>query len=127
MTAIFIPFYIAITLAIGFWASKRVKTTTDFMLAGKSLSTSFVGVTIFATWFGSSFVMGNPSYFVTNGISSFVTLIVSGFICLLLVGYFYAKRLYKMNIVTVGDFFRLRYNKRLDSAVSVILIFAYPH
>jgi len=127
MIAIFIPLYIVITLAIGFWASKRVKTTTDFTLAGKSLSTSFVGVTIFATWFGSSFVMGNPSYFVTNGISSFVALIISGFICLLLVGYFYAKKLYQMNIVTLGDFFGIRYNKKLDSAVSVILIFAYPH
>ena len=127
MIAIFIPLYIVITLAIGFWASKRVKTSTDFTLAGKSLSTSFVGVTIFATWFGSSFVMGNPSYFVANGISSFVALIVSGFICLLLVGYFYAKKLYLMNIVTIGDFFRIRYNKKLDSAVSVILILAYPH
>jgi SSS family transporter len=125
--AIFIPIYILITLAIGFWASKRVKSSTDFTLAGKSLSTSFVGVTIFATWFGSSYVMGNPSYFVTNGISSFVALIVSGFVCLILVGYFYAKKLYQMNIVTVGDFFRIRYNKRLDSAVSGILIFTYPH
>lgn len=127
MIAIFIPIYILITLAIGFWASKRIKTSTDFTLAGKSLSTSFVGVTIFATWFGSSYVMGNPSYFVTNGISSFVALIVAGFICLILVGYFYAKKLYQMNIVTVGDFFRIRYNKRLDSAVSFILILAYPH
>ena len=127
MLKIFIPIYILITLAIGFWASKRVKTSTDFTLAGKSLSTSFVGVTIFATWFGSSFVMGNPSYFVTDGIASFVALILSGFICLILVGYFYAKKLYQMNIVTIGDFFRIRYNKRMDSAISVILILAYPH
>lgn len=127
MIAIFIPIYIVITLAIGFWASKRVKTTTDFTLAGKSLSSSFVGVTIFANWFGSSFVMGNPSYFVTNGISSFVALVLSGFICLVLIGYFYAKRLYKMNIVTVADFFRARYNKKLETAVSFIMIFTYPH
>ena len=127
MLKIFIPIYILITLSIGFWASKRVKTSTDFTLAGKSLSTSFVGVTIFATWFGSSFVMGNPSYFVTDGIASFVALILSGFICLILVGYFYAKKLYEMNIVTIGDFFRIRYNKRMDSAISIILILAYPH
>ena len=127
MIAVFIPFYIVITLAIGFWASKRIKTTTDFTLAGKSLSTSFVGVTIFATWFGSSNVMGTPSYFVTNGISYFVALIISAAFCLVLVGYFYAKKLYKMNIVTVGDFFQLRYNKKMDTAVSVIMIFAYPH
>ena len=42
-------------------------------------------------------------------------------------GYFYAKKLYQLNIVTIGDFFRIRYNKRMDSAISVILILAYPH
>jgi SSS family transporter len=116
-----------VTLAIGFWASKRIKTATDFTLAGKSLSTSFVGVTIFATWFGSSYVMGNPSYFVTNGISSYVALVVSTAACLVLVGYFYAKKLYEMNIVTVGDFFHVRYNQKLETAVSIIMIFTYPH
>jgi len=32
MLAISIVVYIAATLAIGFWASKRVKTTNDFTL-----------------------------------------------------------------------------------------------
>ena len=127
MLIYFIPLYLIITLAIGFWASKKIKTSSDFTLAGKSLSTSFVGVTIFATWFGSSYVMGNPSYFVTNGISSYVALIVSTAACLVLVGYFYAKKLYKMNIVTVGDFFRVRYNQKLETTVSIIMIFTYPH
>lgn len=104
MILIFIPLYIVVTLAIGFWASKRIRTTTDYMLAGRGLSTCFVGVTIFATWFGSSYLMGNPSYFMTNGFSSFVALIISGGICLTVVGYFYAKRLYQMNIAPVGDF-----------------------
>lgn len=127
MILVFIPLYIVITLAIGFWASKRIKTTKDYMLAGKGLSTSFVGVTIFATWFGSSYIMGNPSYFVTDGFSSFVALIISGGLCLTLVGYFYAKKLYQMNIVTVSDFFRIRYNKKLETTVSFIIIFTYPH
>lgn len=71
--------------------------------------------------------MGNPSYFVTNGVSSYVALIVSTASCLVLVGYFYAKKLYKMNIVTVGDFFRVRYNQKLETTVSIIMIFTYPH
>ena len=125
MLVIFIPLYIAITLAIGFWASKRIKTTTDFTLAGKSLSTSFVGVTIFATWFGASSIMGNPGRFVENGFASFVTLILSSGICLIIVGSLFAKKLYKMNIVTVGDFFKLRFSKNLDLAISIILVLSY--
>jgi Na+/proline symporter len=78
MLAVLIPLYILITFGIGFWASTKVKTTEDFTLAGKSLSTSFIGVTLFATWFGSSQIMGNPGYFVEEGIVSFMTLAVSG-------------------------------------------------
>jgi Na+/proline symporter len=127
MLLLFIPLYIVITLSIGFWASKRIKTTQDYTLAGKSLSTSFVGVTIFATWFGSNNIMGTPSYFVNNGFSAFVALVLAGCTCLVIVGFFYARRLYQMNIVTVGDFFRIRYSKKMDTTISVILIFTYPH
>ena len=127
LLAAFIPIYILVTLAIGFWASKRIKTSSDFTLAGKSLSTSFVGVTLFATWFGSSQIMGNPGHFVENGFTSFVTLILTSGICLGAVGYFYTARLYRMNIVTVGDFFRIRFNKKLDLAISCLMVLAYPH
>ncbi len=126
MLVFFIPVYLIATLAIGFWASKKIKTSGDFTLAGKSLSTSFVGVTLFATWFGSSQIMGNPSHFVENGFSSFVTLVLGSGLCLLLVGMFYARKLYRLNIVTIGDFFQSRYNKKIDLTISVILVFSYP-
>ncbi len=127
MLVIFIPLYLAVTLAIGFWASTRIKTTDDFTLAGKSLSTSFVGVTLFATWFGSSQIMGNPGHFVENGFISFVTLVLTNGICLGIVGFFYTKKLYELNIVTIGDFFKIRYNKTLDLVISVIMVLTYPH
>ncbi len=122
---IFIPLYIAVTLAIGFWASTRIKTAKDFTLAGRSLSTSIVGVTIFATWFGSSSIMGNPSHFIERGVAAFVTNIFAGSLCLVFVAFFYVKRLYRMNISTVGDFIRIRFNAPLELALSIILILTY--
>jgi SSS family transporter len=127
MISFFIIFYLLITLGIGFWASRRIKNSGDFMLAGKSLSTVLVGVTLFATWFGSSQIMGNPSYFIKDGFISYVTLILSGGICLFIVGQFFARKLYRMNIVTISDFFRIRYNKKLEMASSVLMVFSYPH
>ena len=126
MITSFILIYLLLTLAIGFWASKKVKTSSDFMLAGKSLSTSFVGVTLFATWFGSSQIMGTPHNFIENGFSSFMTLIVAGSLCLILVGQFYAPKLYRMNIVTVNDFFRIKYNKKIELVTSLLMVFSYP-
>lgn len=127
MISFFIIFYLLITLGIGFWASKRIKNSGDFMLAGKSLSTLLVGVTLFATWFGSSQIMGNPGYFIKDGFISYVTLTLSGGICLFIVGQFFARKLYRMNIVTISDFFRIKYNKKLEVASSVLMVFSYPH
>ncbi|TNJ47163.1 sodium:solute symporter family protein [Tamlana fucoidanivorans] len=127
MISFFIIIYLLITLGIGFWASKRIKTSNDFTLAGKNLSTSFVAITLFATWFGSSQIMGNPGYFIKDGFSSYVTLILSGSICLFIVGWFYARKLYRMNLVTINDFFRIRYNKKLELTSSILMILAYPH
>ena len=127
MITFFIITYLLLTLGIGFWASKKIKTSGDFALAGKSLSTSIVGVTLFATWFGSSQIMGNPGYFIVDGFSSYITLTLSGGICLFIVGQFYSRKLYRMNIVTINDFFRIKYNKKLEVASSVLMVFAYPH
>jgi SSS family transporter len=127
LISFFIIVYLLVTLAIGFWASKRIKTSGDFTLAGKSLPTSFVGVTLFATWFGSSQIMGNPIHFIEDGFTSFFALILTSGICLVIVGQFYARKLYRMNIVTVGDFFKIRFNKKLELAASILMVFSYPH
>jgi len=127
MLAFFILGYLALTLIIGFWVSRRIKTSTDFTLAGRGLGTFLVGFTLFATWFGSSSIMGNPGYIAENGFSSFITLTLTSFICLVVVGSFYAKKLYEMNIVTIGDFFQIRFGKKMDMVVSIIMVFSYPH
>ncbi len=115
-----------LTLAIGYWASKRVKNSRDFTLAGRNLSTSFVGVTLFATWFGSSQIMGIPGQVVEYGLSSFVTLIFTASLVLFLIGRYFARQLYSMNIVTISDFFRIRYNGIVERVVSVLMVLSYP-
>ncbi len=125
MLTISIVVYIAATLAIGFWASKRVKTTNDFTLAGKNLPMVLVGVTIFATWFGPELIMGVPGLFVEEGIQGIIIDLLGSFLCLILVAYFYAKKLYRMNIVTISDFFKIRYGKSLELASSIIQVYTY--
>ncbi len=125
MLSISILLYIVATLAIGFWASKRIKTTSDFTLAGKSLPMVLVGVTIFATWFGPEFIMGVPGLFVEEGIQGIIIDQFGNLACLVLVAAFYAKQLYRLNIITISDFFKLRYNKSLELASSLIYIYTY--
>ena len=63
----FIGLYLLGTLAIGWWASKRVKNTADFVVAGKKLPLFVAACALFATWFGSETVMGASSEFLDNG------------------------------------------------------------
>ena len=66
---LFIVAYLAVDLLIGLYVARRVKTSTDFILAGRSLSLPVVIATAFATWFGSETVLGTSSTFLDEGIS----------------------------------------------------------
>ncbi len=70
--------------------------------------------------------MGNPGNLAETGFSAFFSLIIPGGLAFATVAFFYARRLYRLNVVTVGDFFRLRYNRAIDTVVSVILVLSYP-
>jgi SSS family transporter len=121
----FIVLYLIFTLAVGFWASRRIKSTDDYTLAGRSLSALVVGVTIFATWFGPELIMGVPGLFVRDGIRGTITDLFGTLVCLSLVGFFFARQMYRLNIVTINDFFRLRYTPAIETVTSIINVFTY--
>ena len=50
--------YLLLTIAIGLYAARRVKNTTDFAIAGRHLPLFMIVTTTFATWFGSETVLG---------------------------------------------------------------------
>lgn len=46
-------------------------------------------------------------------------------LCLLLVGIFFARPLYRMNILTFGDFYRVKFGKRAELIASLFLVPSY--
>jgi SSS family transporter len=121
----FVVLYLLGTLALGVWAGTRIKSTGDFALAGRSLPLIMVVTTTFATWFGAETVMGIPARFVQGGLSSIVEDPFGAGTCLILVGMFFAARLYKLNLLTIGDFYRQRYGKGVEVFCSVAIILSY--
>lgn len=117
--------YLLITIVIGLWAAKRVKTTADFAIAGRHLPLSMIVTTTFATWFGSETVLGIPAKFVTNGLHSVVEDPFGAGTCLILVGLFFAARLYRMNLLTISDYYRERYGRVVEVACSLIIMISY--
>lgn len=117
--------YLIGTLAIGAYAGTRVKSSADFAVAGKTLPLAMVITTTFATWFGAETVMGIPAKFAQGGLSAVVEDPFGAGTCLILVGAFFAAKLYKMNLMTIGDFYRERYGKGVEVFCSVAIILSY--
>lgn len=117
--------YLILTVVIGFWAARRVKTTGDFMLAGRSLPIVLSSAALFATWFGSETVFGASSQFLEGGLYAVIEDPFGASLCLFLFGLIYARRLYKMNLLTLGDFFKVRYNKTTELTASLFLALPY--
>lgn len=121
----FVVLYLLGTLAVGVWAGSRIKNTTDFAIAGRRLPLVMVITTTFATWFGAETVMGIPAKFVQGGLNAIVEDPFGAGTCLILVGVFFAAKLYKQNLLTIGDFYRQRYGRGIEVFCSVAIILSY--
>ena len=122
----FIVLYLMASIAIGLYAATRVKNTADYAVAGRSLPLAVVIATTFATWFGSETVLGVPGQFVKENLGGIVEDPFGAGMCLILVGFFFARKLYRRNIITIGDYYRQRYGALIEVLCSIIIIFSYP-
>jgi SSS family transporter len=117
--------YLLVTIAIGLWAAKRVKSAADFAVAGRHLPLVMIVTTTFATWFGSETVLGIPAKFVEGGLGRVVEDPFGAGFCLILVGLFFASKLYKMTLLTISDYYRERYGRGIEVVCSLIIILSY--
>ena len=91
------------------------------MLAGRSLPMLLSASALFATWFGSETVFGASSEFLKGGLFAVIEDPFGAALCLVLFGMFFARKLYNMNLLTLGDFFKNRYGGRAELISSVFL------
>lgn len=123
--SIFVIIYMAISIGIGLYAALRVRNSTDYILAGRSLPIYVTIATVFATWFGSEAVLGMPATFIEDGLGGIVADPFGAGLCLVFVGVFFAARLYRMKLLTIGDFYRQRYSKTVEILVSLAICVSY--
>ncbi len=117
--------YLLITIAVGLYAARRVKNTADYAIAGRNLPLIMIITTTFATWFGSETVLGIPAKFVNSGLNGVVEDPFGAGSCLILVGIFFAAKLYKMNLLTISDYFRERFGRKVEVLCSLIIMVSY--
>ncbi len=121
----FVIIYWIISVGIGLYAATRVHNTKDFAVAGRHLPFYMVTATVFATWFGSETVLGIPATFLKEDLHGVVADPFGSSLCLILVGLFFAAPLYRMNLLTIGDFYKKRFGRGVEVLTTLAIVLSY--
>jgi len=125
MLIAFVVAYLLVTIAVGLWAAKRVHGAKDFVVAGRSLPLYMSVATVFATWFGAETVLSVSATFAKDGLGGIVADPFGSSFCLVFVALFFARAFYRMDLLTIGDFYRKRYNKPVEVVTSLAITASY--
>ena len=117
--------YLALSIAIGLFAALRVHNARDYVNAGRNLPMPVVLAMVFATWFGAETVLGISATFLDEGFRGLISDPLGASLCLVLFGLVFARPLYRMNLLTLADYFRIRYNRSIELVLSLCIVISY--
>lgn len=125
MLIFFVVAYLLVTIAIGLIAARRVHGAKDFLVAGRSLPLYMNVATVFATWFGAETVLSVSATFAKDGLNGIPGDPFGASVCLVIAALLFAKLFYRMNLLTIGDFYKQRYGKAVEVLTSVAIVLSY--
>ncbi len=117
--------YVLAMLAIGWWSHRRIRESADFIVAGRRLPLWLATATLSATWFGGATVLGAGGQAYSEGFLGVIPDPFGAGLCLLIAGLLVVRTVRRMRLLTVSDFFRLRYGRGADLIASLALTLAY--
>lgn len=115
--------YLGLLIVVGAVLTRRVRTGTDFMVAGRRLPLAVMIGTLVATWIGTGSIMGNAGLAWRNGFSA-LWAPLGGALGILVV-YFLAARARRFEGVTVPDILEARYHPSARILATIVTVTAY--
>lgn len=113
--------YVLMTLAIGYWVSRRVHNEEDYLLGGRSFGYPLAIFSIFATWFGAETCVSSAASVYDTGLAGSSVEPFGYAFCILFMGAVFAVPLWKRKLMTLADLFEQRYS-RSTSVIAVLLM-----
>jgi len=117
--------YMVATVAVGLYAARMVHGSKDYMVAGRSLPLYMNFACVFATWFGAETVLSVSSKFAHEGLGFVSGDPFGASFCLVLVALFFARTFYRMELLTIGDYYHKRYGKTVEIITSLGIASSY--
>jgi len=125
MLVVFTIAYLVVTIAIGLYAARFVHDAKDYLVAGRGLPLYMNVATVFATWFGAETVLSVSATFVKDGLGGIPADPFGASFCLVFVALFFARAFYRMDLLTIGDFYKKRYGKGVEVLTSLAVTLSY--
>lgn len=117
---------VLLVLVVGIAVARKIDgDSANYLVAGRQLGVPLVAVALTTAAVDSNATVGNTDLSAAFGFWAGASLALGLAICLLLAGLFLARPMNRMGLFTLGDFFRRRYNRRVEVVASVLMIFAY--
>jgi Na+/proline symporter len=114
--------YVVLQFAIGVWVSRRIKTDTDYILAGRSLGPVLVAFSVFATWFGAEAIVATTGEVYKQGLGGALVDPFAYGSALVLAGLVLASVLWRKGLTTFADLFERRYSPAVGKLVVLVLL-----
>ena len=121
----FVLVYLAATVAIGLYAARHVRGSSDYLVAGRSRPLHINLATVFATWFGAETVLSVSATFTRDGLVGIPADPFGASFALFFIAIFFARAFYRMDLLTIGDFYRKRYGKLVELVTSLAIAASY--
>ena len=118
---IIVAAYLLLILGVGVWSSRRIRSTSDYLVAGRKLGPFVLAGTLAATCIDGGSTLGIVSSTYGKWGASALWYGVSGGIALLLLGVL-APRLRRTGVKTVPEYFHRRYGKTCGFLESILTI-----
>jgi len=119
-----IAIYFAAVFAIGFYHSRRERTTSEYFLAGQQVGWFAVGASLFATNISSEHFVGLAGSGAATGLAVGCYEWSASF-CLFLLGWLFAPHYLRSGVFTMPEFLERRFSPACRWYLTGISIFAY--
>lgn len=125
--AVSLVVYMLLMLGIGCWSawSARDGSAEEFVLAGRRMPVSLSSLTLVATWFGAGVMLTVADNVAVDGVKKAVMDPLGVALCLLMAAWWLARPLWELGILTLCDFYRLRYGVVAEKISALILVPSY--
>lgn len=114
--------YVLAQVFLSAYVARKIKTESDYLVAGRSLGLFVVSVSLFATWFGAETVMGSSGAVAAGGIDDGRADPFGYTLCLLLMAFLLAYKMRAKAYMTFGDFYKDRFSPAVEKLAITCMI-----